>query len=46
MWVDSGYDGDKFALCVWLMIQTHIEIMQRTDQQFQVLPKRWVVERT
>jgi putative transposase len=46
MWVDSGYDGEKFPLCVWLMIQAHIEIMQRTNQQFQVLPKRWVVERT
>lgn len=25
MWVDSGYDGDKFALCVWLMIQAHVD---------------------
>ncbi|WP_104899290.1 IS5 family transposase [Nostoc sp. 'Peltigera membranacea cyanobiont' N6] len=46
LWVDSGYDGDKFALCVWLMIQAHVEVMRRTEQEFQVLPKRWVVERT
>lgn len=46
MWVDSGYDGDKFALSVWLMIQAHVEVMRRTEQEFQVLPKRWVVERT
>ncbi|MBC1218104.1 IS5-like element ISAva8 family transposase (plasmid) [Trichormus variabilis ARAD] len=46
MWVDSGYDGDKFALCVWLMIQAHVEVIRRTEQEFQVLPKRWVVERT
>lgn len=25
MWVDSGYDGDKFALAVWLMIQADVE---------------------
>ncbi len=46
MWVDSGYDGDKFALSVWLMIQAHVEVIRRTEQEFQVLPKRWVVERT
>lgn len=46
IWVDSGYDGDKFALSVWLMIQAHVEVIRRTDQEFQVLPKRWVVERT
>jgi putative transposase len=46
IWVDSGYDGDKFALSVWLMIQAHVEVIRRTNQEFQVLPKRWVVERT
>jgi putative transposase len=46
MWVDSGYNGDKFALAVWLMIQAHVEVMQRTKKEFEVLPKRWVVERT
>lgn len=46
MWVDSGDDGDKFALAVWLMIQAHVEVMRRTDNRFEVLPKRWVVERT
>lgn len=46
MWVDSGYDGDKFALSVWLMIQAHVEVMRRTEKEFEILPKRWVVERT
>lgn len=46
IWVDSGYDGDKFALAVWLMIQAHVEVMRRTNKEFEVLPKRWVVERT
>ena len=46
MWVDSGYDGDKFALSVWLMIQAHVQVMRRTEKEFEILPKRWVVERT
>jgi putative transposase len=46
MWVDAGYDGDKFALAVWLMIQARVEVMHRTGTKFEVLPKRWVVERT
>ena len=46
IWVDSGYDGDKFALAVWLMIQAHVEVIRRTNKDFEVLPKRWVVERT
>lgn len=43
MWVDSGYKGDKFALAVWLMIQADVEVMRRTEQEFEVLPKRWVL---
>ena len=46
LWVDSGYDGDKFALAVWLMIQARVEVMHRTQAAFEILPKRWVVERT
>ena len=46
LWVDSGYDGDKFALAVWLMIQARVEVMHRTKPTFEVLPKRWLVERT
>jgi putative transposase len=46
MWVDAGYNGDKFAPAVWLMIQARVEVMHRTETKFEVLPKRWVVERT
>jgi putative transposase len=46
MWVDAGYNGDKFALSVWLMIQARVEVMQRIGTEFEVLPKRWVIERT
>ena len=46
MWVDSGYDGDKFGLVVWLMIQAQVQVIDRKEKQFEVLPKHWVVERT
>lgn len=46
LWVDAGYNGDKFALVVWLMIQARVEGMHRLTEQFEILPKRWVVERT
>ncbi len=37
-WVDSGYDGDKFALAVWLMIQARVEVMHRTKPTFELYP--------
>ncbi|WP_409197225.1 IS5 family transposase [Chroococcidiopsis cubana] len=46
LWVDAGYDGDCFALAVWLMIQARVEVIHRSKPEFEVLPKRWVVERT
>jgi putative transposase len=46
LWVDAGYQGDRFALAVWLMIQAQVEVIQRSEVGFEVLPKRWVVERT
>lgn len=46
LWVDAGYGGDKFALVVWLMIPARVEVMHRLTEQFEILPKRWVVERT
>jgi putative transposase len=46
LWVDGGYSGDKFALAIWLMIQARVEVIQRIGSEFEILPKRWVVERT
>jgi putative transposase len=46
LWVDGGYSGDGFALAVWLMIQARVEVIQRQRPGFEILPKRWVVERT
>lgn len=46
LWVDAGYQGASFALAVWLMIQARVEVIQRQGPGFEILPKRWVVERT
>ncbi len=46
MWVDAGYSGWRFALGVWLIIQARVEVIKRTSPRFEVLPKRWIVERT
>lgn len=49
LWVDGGYSGPEFSN--WardLAPQLEVEVIKRSDsvQGFQVLPKRWVVERT
>lgn len=47
VWADGGYAGQLIAWlkswCGWVL-----EIVQKLEQQigFQVLPKRWIVERT
>lgn len=46
LWVDAGDQGEHFALAVWLMIQATVEVIQRQEVGFEVLPKRWLVERT
>ena len=51
IWADGGYAGDKLA--DWMSERfgqrpLRLEIVRRSDTQkgFQVLPRRWVVERT
>jgi putative transposase len=49
IWADSGFDGPKFSQ--WVASQkagAAVEIVKRIhpDAGFQVLPKRWIVERT
>lgn len=46
LWTDQGYCGDIFALAVWLMIQARVEVIRRSGNAFEPLPKRWIVERT
>ena len=49
MFVDGGYQGPQFESAVAAILpQLSIEVVKRSDyaKGFEVLPKRWVVERT
>jgi transposase len=49
LFADAGYQGPQFQSAVAnIMPQLSIEIVKRSDQAkgFEILPRRWVVERT
>jgi transposase len=48
IFADGGYRGEKMALVVARTGAWKLEIVKRNDaaQGFEVLPKRWIVERT
>lgn len=48
IWVDGGYTGENFARVVKQLCNAKVEVIKRSDNSsgFQVLPRRWVVERT
>ncbi len=48
LYADSGYQGPKFQQGLRRVCgQVNIEIVKRSDAgEFEVLPKRWIVERT
>ncbi len=49
LWVDGGYSGEPFAQFVKeLRPKLQVEVVKRSDDSsgFDVLPRRWVVERT
>ena len=49
LWVDGGYAGPAFAQWVKkLRAKLQVQIVKRSDpvKGFQILPRRWVVERT
>jgi transposase len=49
LFVDAGYQGPQFrSAAAAIMPQLAVEVVKRSDQAkgFEVLPKRWVVERT
>ena len=47
IFADGGYAGEKMALVVWRTGAWKLEIVRRSDVKgFEVLPKRWIVERT
>ena len=47
MWADSGYDGKPLAAWIKTAAAITLEVVKRTDpHNFQVVRRRWVVERT
>ena len=48
VWVDQRYSGKKFAHAVKQVCgeQVWVEVIERTSETFEQLPKRWIVERT
>ena len=46
IWADSGYSGQNFSSVVMEVCGAEVEIIKRISSGFEVLPKRWVVERT
>jgi transposase len=45
--VDGSYTGDDFAEDVKWLIGAQVEVVKRNDlHKFEVLPKRWIVERS
>jgi putative transposase len=46
IWVDSGYSGENFASAVMVVCGAEVEVVKRITDGFEVLPRRWVVERT
>ncbi|MEL6607167.1 MAG: transposase, partial [Bacteroidota bacterium] len=43
---DGGYTGENFANATKELISATVEIVKRSAANFQVLPKRWIVERS
>ena len=48
IWVDQGYSGTNFARAVQQVCgdSVRVEVINRKSKKFEVLPKRWIVERT
>ena len=46
LFVDQGYTGERFALGVLQLVGAKVEVVKRKASGFEVLPKRWIVERT
>lgn len=45
IWVDAGYTGLKFSRVVEKLTQATVEVVKPSSKVFEVLPRRWVVER-
>lgn len=46
IWVDAGFSGEHFARAMAQVVSAKVEVVRRSQSDFQVLPKRWIVERT
>lgn len=46
IWVDAGFSGENFARVMAQVTSAKVEVVHRLQRNFQVLPKRWIVERT
>lgn len=46
IWVDQGYSGKNFAHVVQQICGARVEVIERIAKTFEILPKRWIVERT
>jgi putative transposase len=46
IWVDQGFSGENFARVIQQLIGAKVDVVCRTEAGFQVLPKRWIVERS
>lgn len=46
IWADSGYSGQDMINHVQRSAKIQLDITKRSEQQFEVIPRRWVVERS
>lgn len=46
LWVDQGFSGENFARVAAQLSQAEVEVVCRKSPGFEILPKRWIVERT
>lgn len=48
VWVDQGHSGKNLARAVKQVCgdSVQVEVIERKSKEFEILPKRWIVERT
>jgi putative transposase len=46
VWADAGYAGEEMIRIVQMTAGIQLEIAKRSEQHFEVVPRRWVVERS
>ena len=46
IWVDQGYSGERLSRGVQHLASATVEVIKRKSKGFEILARRWVVERT